>query len=337
MVMILAYCFVSTIQDIKLFIKIYLIFCIPFSLSVFLSYHYGDTYFILKDVGSFIGKELIIYDLGTILKSYSGLFRTGEVAAWHSGSAICFLIILSFNKRSSRLKILSAVLIPVLIWSILMTGRRKMLMSVLIYFALYSYFLFDIKRNIAKHTFIVYILISLWYIIYLLIDFITPEQELYFKRGGSVFEGTTDRIKLSFHLLYAAICSHGLMGAGAGVSVHGSDYFGGGWQLGGAAESGLGKLGGELGMPGLIAIVLLVVRFIKIFFNKYRKVLRNDQQLGIIISGLFCFLVANVATFVAAAQLFGDPFILFIIGWMTGCILAGLTKLTKSKKSFPMT
>jgi hypothetical protein len=106
------------------------------------------------------------------------------------------------------------------------------------------------------------------------------------------------------------------------VSAHGAQFFGGGWQIEGVDESGLGKIAGELGVPGLVAIALLLYRLAHYLRNLLRYVARLDRELTLIACGLVSFVVGNAFAFATATQLFGDPFVLLMLGWSMGFVLA---------------
>jgi len=59
-------------------IRLYLVFAVPCSLTVYLSYWFGRDWDILKDIGTFSGRQMVIYALDTVFYSYPGVFRVGE-------------------------------------------------------------------------------------------------------------------------------------------------------------------------------------------------------------------------------------------------------------------
>jgi hypothetical protein len=114
----------------------------------------------------------------------------------------------------------------------------------------------------------------------------------------------------------------GPFGAGLGSGTQGAQYFGGGGESAGAAEGGLGKITLELGIPGLLLIAWFAMAIFRHLWRIMRAASRHSLRLGRLSMGLFSLLVANVAGFSVATQAYGDLFILLILGWAVGFLLA---------------
>jgi hypothetical protein len=120
-----------------------------------------------------------------------------------------------------------------------------------------------------------------------------------------------------------AIDWYGWLGGGLGVASQGAQYFGGGGDVfGGAGEGGLGKITAELGVPGLLVALWLAVAVVRYGW----RILRFDARLSTPISrlacGLIALLIANLAVFSVATQVFGDLFVLLFLGLIAGFFLA---------------
>jgi O-antigen ligase len=116
---------------------------------------------------------------------------------------------------------------------------------------------------------------------------------------------------------------YGLFGAGLGTGTQGTQHFGGGGAVGsGAAEGGLGKITLELGIPGLFVMGWIAIVIFRYLWQIMRLASRHSRRLGRLSFGFFSFLVANLAGFSVATQAFGDLFILLILSWTLGFLLA---------------
>jgi O-antigen ligase len=115
---------------------------------------------------------------------------------------------------------------------------------------------------------------------------------------------------------------YGFLGAGLGVGTQGTQHFGGGGAMAGAAEGGLGKIAVELGIPGLLVTGWIAILTVRYFWKILRFATRHSRRLGRLSFGLFSFLVANVAGFSVATQAYGDLFILLILALTVGSLLA---------------
>ncbi|MEZ5582505.1 MAG: hypothetical protein R3F37_06910 [Candidatus Competibacteraceae bacterium] len=113
----------------------------------------------------------------------------------------------------------------------------------------------------------------------------------------------------------------GFFGVGVGAGSQGAQHFGGG-AVGGAAEAGLGKVMSELGIPGLLVVIFLIWAFARHFWRNLKLLNQMSFGLSLLLFGLVAFLAANFAVFTSAAQIYGDPFVLLILGSCAGFVLA---------------
>jgi hypothetical protein len=108
-----------------------------------------------------------------------------------------------------------------------------------------------------------------------------------------------------------------------GVGTQGTQHFGGGEEgIGGAAEGGLGKITLELGIPGLFLMGWFGISVFRQLWRIMRAASRHSLRVARLSFGLFSFLVANLAGFSVATQAYGDLFVLLILSWMLGFLLA---------------
>jgi hypothetical protein len=143
------------------------------------------------------------------------------------------------------------------------------------------------------------------------------------RRGLTVFDEVDDRFTTAVDLFNAAISRQGLLGAGAGVAAQGTQYYGSGADVGGAAESGIGRIATELGLPGLAISVWLINAVARHLSRLFRRIPSQLSSLPTLMAGIAALVVANGATFMVATQLYGDLFILLLLGLCTGFLFAG--------------
>jgi hypothetical protein len=113
----------------------------------------------------------------------------------------------------------------------------------------------------------------------------------------------------------------GYLGAGLGTATQGVRHLIGtdvniGWQ-----EGGLGKLAMEVGLPGIIAIMLvtLVLSQLLLILTRIPDVDGSSQFVRVL---LFSLVMANVANFVASAQAYTDAILALMTGFFAGCLFA---------------
>jgi hypothetical protein len=300
-----------------------------------------------------VGEGLIIYDVSRALKAYAGFFRAAEIAAWHSNTIICFLVMLLFGKRRSLPGLLGAIgLAAGLIVLGALTGRRKLLVEVVVfacvYFGLFALF----QKNARKLAGVVAVVGLASYVSIIgLVDADPGERnyashhltvasdelyDAYMLRARSVFEDIGDRVaNFGFVPVTWAYDQWGFFGAGVGAGSQGIQHFVGDMINRGAAEGGLGKIMLELGVPGLIVIAWLAFAILG-YVNETLDYLASTSpphaRFGY---GLVAYLAANVAAFTVSTQAYGDVFILLCLGWSTGFLLALPILATRARRSVP--
>jgi len=272
-----------------------------------------------------VGAGLEIYDQGTVLKAHSGLMRSSEIAGWHMGAAVCFLLILLLDRSSFRRVFITSVLVVLLLTAIIVTGRRKMIFQALMFGVLYYPFLRLYEKRLASGYFVTATALAFGVFIaavLILPMFANSEFELYLMRGSSVFGDATDRFSsLGLGSIGWAIDQFGFFGGGLGVAAQGAHHFGGAIASG-AAEGGLGKIVSELGVVSLVVVAWLIY-VIAIHIHRSLAMVSVLKPLHLRLAvGVAVFVASNAPTFIVASQVFGDVFILLIIGLMLGFVFA---------------
>ncbi len=120
-----------------------------------------------------------------------------------------------------------------------------------------------------------------------------------------------------------AIEGFGWLGGGLGIASQGAQHFGGGAEVfGGAGEGGLGKITAELGVPGLLIALWFGFAAVRYGWHVLVFVSRRSATVARLAYGLAAFLVANLAVFFVATQVFGDLFVLLLLGLVSGFFVA---------------
>lgn len=287
-----------------------------------------------------IGEGQIIYDVGTVLKAYSGFYRASEIAAWHAATMACFIFILSVGKRPTLMRVLMGLgLIAVLIGLGILTGRRKMLVEITVFISIYLFLVAWIQRGTARLAMGVLAAGAIGYVA--IVGFVAPDLvrrsaprtvhienaqriEGYAARGRSVFAELPSRVnELGVQPVLWAVGRFGWLGAGLGTGSQGTNAVAEANNIDrGAAEGGLGKITMELGIPGLFVTAWLAVALGKHLHRQLIYLAAASPQHARMAYGLVAFLAANAATFTVATQAYSDLFILLIIGWCLGFLLA---------------
>jgi hypothetical protein len=287
-----------------------------------------------------VGEGLTIYDFGGILKSHSGFFRSSEIAAWHTAAVSCFIFILAVGKRPTIVRTAVGLgLIAVLVTLGILTGRRKMLVEITAFISIYLFLVAWLQRGMARLGMVVLMMGIVSYIG--VVGFVNPDlvrrssthsleleptqrMEGYAARGKSVFADLPERVsELGVQPVLWAINRHGWLGAGLGTGSQGTNDVADANNINrAAAEGGLGKVTMELGVPGLFMVIWLAFALAKHVGKQLTAAAAASPQHARVAYGLVAFLVANAATFSVATQAYSDLFILLILGWCLGFLLA---------------
>lgn len=294
-----------------------------------------------------VGEGIIIYDVSLALKAFSGFYRASEIAAWHTATVACFVFLLLFGQRRSLSRLLIALaLIALLIALGTLTGRRKMLVQIIIFISSYFVLLAWFQRGATKLAGFIGLTGIVAYVFVVGLagpdpgdhDFGTQRLSIgadslyqaYAIRSQSVIGDIPDRFsELGIAPVSWAVNSYGWLGAGLGSGSQGTQHFVADDIMDrGAAEGGLGKLTLELGVPGLILVVWLALALGRYIWRVLAYLALVSPQYARFGYGLVAFLIANGAAFSVATQAFGDLFVLLTLGWTLGFLLAlpGLAK-----------
>ncbi len=318
---VVGYFLVTRAKEVRTFMFIYIGIGVVLAITVIMSF-VGIEYTIFKEVGS----GLKIYDQGTVLRSFSGFMRTGEIAAWHMATACCFTAILFFSAKRRPPALLVVVLVMFVIVAIALTGRRKMLMLLTIFAFAYGIGLSFYRSQLSFKYVISFSFLVL--AVFFTAQFISGSSESvsnYIARGTSVYGSATSRaLELGLQPIGWAYNRVGLLGGGLGIASQGSHLFTGVNVAGGSGEGGLGKIMVELGLPGLIVAIWLIWAFAK-YINLALKLSAQafvpDHVMPLML-GIASLLVVNLMTFSVATQAYGDMFILIMLGMLAGFLFA---------------
>jgi hypothetical protein len=291
---------------------------------------------VLRDVGTFTGEELIIYGFGTILKSYSGILRTGEISSWHAATAAMFIATLSVTAKGRSHRVISAVLIALLIGVIMLTGRRKMLMALSIFFVVQWALLAWFRKGMGKVAVIVILVGTLSSFSFTLLE-PSSQTGMYMQRSSTVFGDAIGRMEFALRLMQSAFNRSSGIGLGAGSAAQGGRHAGLDQSklVGGSSESGLGLLMVELGVPGLLAVSGLMFVVVRRMFTRLQQLSITNNRFFQYQICFLSFLFANLMTFTVATQIYGDFFILIILGTVAGFALRLCNVTAKQRVAEP--
>ncbi len=325
LVLPLAYYYTTDLQSIKTIVSVYISLCVLVAFGVYLSF-FGFEWTILNQIGT----GFVIYDLGSVLTAHPGLLRSPDIAAWHMTAATCLLGVFAVITKRPTDRIWVALLMTLLVGAVLLTGRRKMIMELVLFAMFYLSLLWFIRASQKKLLFGTVIVVA-GFTIWFAFENLFPEAyqdeiDLYLQRGATVFEDAPERLSsLGLGSAQSAIYHVGWLGAGIGLASQGARFFSDlsiSSIIGGSSEGGLGKILVELGVPGLIVLSWLIWAIGRNIYVILQYCAPIDSRLTHIMVGIAAFLTANIPIFVVASQVYGDLYVGTLMGLFLGILFA---------------
>lgn len=250
---------------------------------------------------------------GIQIRLLSGFYRAPDVMGWHAAMLTIIGMIMTLRLQALRRAWFWVLITGWGILNCLLSGRRKAVYMVAVFTIIFLWRYF--RRMTLTHiiTFAVALGMIGWVIHKISVD----EKSSVYARGtvttrGEVFE------RLEGGLI-GTVQQFGILGAGLGTATQGVQHVATktiGWQ-----EGGLGKLAMELGVPGLLAVVLLaVMMFRMILMISAHPDVEGSSQL--IRCALFAIIVANAVEFMVSAQAYSDAVLALMTAFFVGCMFA---------------
>ena len=315
-----AYHYVRSMADIKRFLKLYALCGIAITLSVIVSFRGVDDP-IFNQVGN--APMVVYHELVGVVTLYCGFLRTPEVAAWHAAAAVCAAVTISVAYKDVMFRFAAPLMVISGFTVVVLTGRRKALAILGLYAVLFTAGLLLSRRRSARSAAFVSVAVGLALVAGSLV--MAPESSEsnpYMERSATVFGDAWERFEqLGIASIGGAFSTGGLFGLGTGAGAQGTQYVAG-VATQGSAEGGLGRIMLELGVPGLVLVILCGFAVAGTVRRCLRDAYHHSDQLYKLELGAISFVGANVPVFVGAAQIFGDPFVLIILGMNLGFVLA---------------
>lgn len=324
-------------------ITIYLVMCSLFAITTWLDFQGVDSA-LFKEVGQGIQ---ITFE-GFSAEGATGLWRTSEIAAWHLAAGACFALIMAVSTTNRLNQLGLFVLAAAFSYLTIPTGRRKALVLVLIFAALYL-LLFSRKASPDSRERVISTLLGgagLTYAAYALF-LITAKGDnfdLYLTRALSAKDELLDRFQSQGvgALTRALEISEGFgLGVGAGANIgnlqlssNAENLRSSIQSLGYVSEGGGGRIVAELGLPGLIVGVAISALILLAIVRNFKLLKLINPQIGFLLLGLVSFAMANLVFFFSAAQVYSDPFILIILGLCFGSFLSIPTLIARQQAEF---
>ncbi|HJQ38476.1 MAG TPA: hypothetical protein VKB93_15165 [Thermoanaerobaculia bacterium] len=255
---------------------------------------------------------------GLQIRVLSGFYRAPDIMAWHAAMLVIVAIIMAMR---ARVITRAWPWIVVASWGFLnciISGRRKAIYMVAA-FALVFFWRYYKRLTTVQFTSVVIAGMALAGVMYFVSR--SASSRVYTQGARTTRAEVFSRLEGGAQ---ASIQQHGILGAGLGAATQGVRHVAGteadfGWQ-----EGGLAKLVVELGVPGVLALMLFALTMLRMMLRitAIGDLEGTSQVLRI---GLFGIVMANVANFLASAQAYSDPVLTLSTAFFLGCLFATAT------------
>lgn len=247
-----------------------------------------------------------------VVQMYSGFFRSSEIMGWHA--ATMTMLCVYFVLRQPKLTLFWLPLVGFGIYCVILSGRRKMFIALIAYLAVLLY----AERGKIRPRLVSITVLGALMIMPVLYFFVSEEHFVTLRSGFDEAGGRAAVTGLSGPLwLWKEV---GLFGFGVGTKTQGTQHF----QLQvrtPLCEGGFEKVFIELGILGVLCFLALLVVLALNVRKCVARSLRTPDQLSLSVP-LGAMLVANALMFLVSFQIFGDPFILVLLGLFVGVVLS---------------
>jgi hypothetical protein len=315
---IISYRLVRSTSDVKKLLSAYTLMATFMVVTIWLEW-YGFEW---TTLGTF-GKPWYIYYEGGALQMLSGFFRSPEIAAWH-GATAASIALSAISAKGQRMNKRNLVFFALCFVTLFLTGRRKGVGVILIFVGLLAIYLLWF-RVAGRKRLIATVLLSGLIVggIYFVSAPSAGQMQIapYVLRGKTTFEATPTRMLNVVDNIMYTWREAGVLGLGAGYFSQGSQYVVGiEARKAQYTEVGPAKILGELGLLGAVIILWILIALYKVIKKIMKMLVSRELRYSAVI--ILSLLSAHIVNFVFAAQVFGDPFVLTVLGILLGTLMA---------------
>jgi hypothetical protein len=255
----------------------------------------------------------------------SGFYRSPEIMAWHAALLVILSVYLLVRRPGW-----AALWVPQASWGlvcVLLSGRRKMFIMVLI-FAFALALLSEGRRRIGI---LFYLLLAGVVLTFASSYFVDAGYLRSAESGLSVANKRVSSQAVTGPLWLLTVI--GPFGYGVGTRTQGTQHLDIEFDVP-TIEGGVEKVMVELGIVGTIVMLAFVVFLVRIVLLSFRRAWASNMD-STPIAALAGFLIANALAYLVAFQVFGDPFIGFLLGFSGGLLLSASRLVAQQRRSPP--
>jgi hypothetical protein len=256
----------------------------------------------------------------------SGFHRSPEIMGWHAATLVILCIYLM--ARRPRLTPLWAALAAWGFSCMLLSGRRKMFLMVVIFLGVF------LLLSRGRHRRVLLLCLPLAALaVALILPSLVDDRYVATAQSSLPSAGT----RVTGHALTGPLWlldNVGLFGYGVGTKTQGAQHLDIDIPTP-LMEGGLEKVMIEVGIAGTLALLLVFLVLLRCVWLTMRRARAAgvDQTP---LAALFAFILANAAAFMVAFQIYGDPLVVFLVGLALGVLLSGSRLAARRRQELSM-
>jgi hypothetical protein len=332
---VMGFHFVQSLEQIRRFMAFYVIVT-----SVMLSGGFVE-YLDLSGGSQLIGTQAlgmtwIRHIPGVIVELVAGFYRSPDVMGWHAATTVMFTLLLAITAPRPLARLMWGLLGVYAFAALMLCGRRKMVFMVPLFLLICAWLYWMVGKRGSLGSLIGVLLFPLVSVGFVG-DFMGDDST----HVTYYVEGVVDTIdQVETHSLVSVVGTYlqtGFFGHGLGFSTPGAQNIPAerprSWQ-----ESAPTRIMAELGVPGMCALLFLVIRLLMAAWSVVRGHLQQSHDaLALYVMGFAAYFLVNVGSLAVSGQILGDPFVAMFLGMSIGFVLAFGKGFTGAPVQWPMT
>lgn len=251
---------------------------------------------------------------GIQIRMLSGFYRSPDVMAWHAGMVTAIGVAMALRAGLRRQMLIWSAVAGWGFFNCMIAGRRKAIYFVLVFCVM---FLWRYARRVQMGQ--VMASLGLLVVLYAVVNQLASGSgtSVYTRSAVASQHELGERFEGGVMQTFREV---GFMGAGLGTATQGVHHLLGsnsiGWQ-----EGGFGKVAMEVGLPGLLALLLMVIIVgrMLLILTRTPDVPGSSQFLRVMLFALVC---SNIAGFIGSAQVYNDAVLALTAGFLVGSLFA---------------
>jgi hypothetical protein len=251
-------------------------------------------------------------EFGGYVRMISGFYRSPEIMGWHAMTMVLFSIYLMVRRNNWIL--LWGLTATWGMYGVLLSGRRKMFLMILVFMASFVFNFRSWRRMRWWLPAMVALVMISGGLIYLVDEhyIAAAESGLHMAGATAVQKGLAGPLELAWVV--------GPFGYGVGTKTQGAQHLM--FTVNAPNfEGGVERILVEIGVVGTLAAVLVIGATLRALVDCLRQS-RFSSDSDVVGGALFSLICTNLAAFVVTFQIFGDPFVVVLIGFLVGVLLS---------------